>query len=372
MGCDDTAPAAQADVVESQDAVSTTDATATEADAQPTSDVAGNPLCENFAGIYVTQTSCTVGPVHGAPEEIIPEVICINQTGCTGRTWLEPTESLSWRSGPAELVFNKEYWGADSDSWPNGCGGTINDGELAFDCTDSATALTQCTGNATRVAVTGATSYCCDPIAQDCATGEYCAFVHVEGSFRGATACLPSQQLKAAGESCARVNGTGTDDCGPGLGCSETGVQAGPICQRACADTIQCDSGERCVFADNFGSARDWVGLCHTACDLTGAACPDGLSCAILGEPQVDAPEAGVWLASVCERVGERPAGSACGDQILSCEPGTYCNVRPLEFSCEVPCREPADCAEGETCVGVEFHRDSFDVDGIGSCRVTE
>ncbi len=134
-----------------------------------------------------------------------------------------------------------------------------------------------------------------------------------DGPFRF---CQPLRTPTAQGGACGSGSGQQGDSCYLG------GVS-------------DCDGEQyNCVESDSQQA------FCALRCDLEAPNCPEGHACRFTQD--------GV----VCIPVGNRAAGSACGDDITACGPGLDCVTDPFDSAlsyCAQSCMG-ASCPEGLTC----------------------
>jgi hypothetical protein len=113
----------------------------------------------------------------------------------------------------------------------------------------------------------------CDPIAQDCPSGQKCAVTGGGMTTMPMPICVMAGTV-ADGQPCTRT--MGADDCAAGLTCARSAGGTMGICRKYCTMDNQCDSGQKCA-AGRFGQSI--VGTCTPACTPFGNDCAGGTNC---------------------------------------------------------------------------------------------
>jgi hypothetical protein len=127
----------------------------------------------------------------------------------------------------------------------------------------------------------------CDPIKQDCPTGQKCTYISDPNSMGLVAACVPVTGTQGFEMPCDRdANGDpGMDNCAPGFFCSVIGwpgTTTNPQrhCNQLCATTSDCPANHNCI------PRTDSNGDCVRNCGGLGStSCGAGLACA---EPEQD------------------------------------------------------------------------------------
>jgi hypothetical protein len=185
----------------------------------------------------------------------------------------------------------------------------------------------------------------CDPVLQDCATGEKCTYVRDGDTAR-------RQCVKAGtgseGERCfsTTTDGGMTDTCQVGLYCTDRSLEDGGTsftCQRFCHGSDQCTAPSECSDVLRFAGSEELPRVCGepgVACDLLTQNCTD---------PAMGCYPSPRGSASVCVVAGMVEDGVTC-TYSNDCRAGSACVRSGTGQVCRRLCRHPSgepSCATG-------------------------
>lgn len=306
-------------------------------DAPPLDAPAG---CEDVSGGYFWAIDCpSFTEVFG-----LPTTECLTQTGCTVTDYADSQPVQTYPvvgttitsvglSGPYEVTCVADYGASPT-----------------FHCEAVASGLPTLTCDATgaRSRLAGASSFCCDVVAQDCSGGQRCTSYGAPSISDAArfTACVPNGTL-AEDAACVRPRDIpGDDDCVAGLYCSnfEQPDAATRTCRPLCAAESDCAAGQICSVL----ASAPATGICRPTCTLGGADCGAGLTCR--GEFRYWTTAGASEIMTACERIGGGALGAPCTNS-EGCAAGLACgSVAGSSLACRLNCGPGVTCPSGETC----------------------
>jgi hypothetical protein len=172
----------------------------------------------------------------------------------------------------------------------------------------------------------------CDPIAQDCPSGQKCAVTGGGMTMMATTTCVTAGTA-GDGQPCTRT--MGMDDCAAGLTCSRSPGATMGICRKYCTMDGQCDSGQKCAA----GRGNSPVGSCAVACTPFANACSGGQNCS-----GVSTAFGGTTQFFTCRTPGTANAFEDCGFGAggVSCAGDLFCD--PNNMWCAPLCDDTHHC----------------------------
>jgi hypothetical protein len=198
----------------------------------------------------------------------------------------------------------------------------------------------------------------CDPVAQDCPSGNKCAYVSQGGTT--SRRCVPDGTVDAGGacQSTATPAGDFHDTCKAGLSCVDQPAPDGGtafVCKKFCHASEQCTAPADCIEVLRFTGSDELPRVCAEPgpkCELLAQGCASSLGC-------YPSPTSG----PVCVTAGAAEDGAPC-TYSNDCRPGSACVNGGAGLRCHRLCRTPSGepgCASGR-CEPLR------DFAGVGAC----
>ncbi|SEL12377.1 hypothetical protein SAMN05444354_10442 [Stigmatella aurantiaca] len=197
----------------------------------------------------------------------------------------------------------------------------------------------------------------CDPVQQDCPSGQRCTYVRTADKTE--RACVEDGTADE-GNPCrlsGPAEGQGVDNCKKGLFCTDVLQEDGGTafrCAKLCHGTQQCGASLQCNEVLWLNGTEETPLVCGgraKPCDLLAQDCESPLGC----YPTTGTPSCTIQGTLVdgagCEFSNQCPSGSACVGT------GSQKACRPL---CRLPDGQPS-CAQG-SCQPLQGHPD------VGAC----
>jgi len=300
--------------------------------------------CVQAAGTYTLTGTCTSSMLS------VPSHVCVSQTSDCKVSLSLPNLSLSGTiTGDSFSVTGTVSGFAET------CTGKVTGNTTTLECSIPAISAT-CTGSGTKVTLKGATAACCDPVAQDCQSGERCSVVGFGSSASTllASACLTAAGTKKEGEACVRdstdVTDIGHDDCEKGLWCTLYGSPSDTqrYCRKLCTAKSQCSASQSCMLVS---ASAPRAGNCVQTCDPAGDStdCPTGTACYLI--TSVDYDPLSTAVDAFCYKAGTKAEGVSCTTAV-DCAPGLKCEPTKdgSDAVCTKTCSKKYPCTGTKTC----------------------